>query len=62
MGKIKINEANSYLEERFKEYINKNIPDSIVKVEPRLIYLTEEQFNKANKINIKFDVLKNINS
>ncbi|WP_106829603.1 hypothetical protein [Parabacteroides pacaensis] len=58
MGKIKINEANSYLEERFKEYINNNIPDSIIKVEPRLIYLTEEQFKKASKINIKFDVLK----
>lgn len=58
MGILKINEANSYLKECLIKTVSEKAPDEKLKIEPRLLFLSKEQFDKANNINIKYDVLK----
>lgn len=58
MGILKINEANSYLKECLVKTVSEKAPDEKLKIEPRLLFLSKEQFDKANNINIKYDVLK----
>lgn len=58
MGILKINEANSYLKECLVNTVAEELPDKKLKIEPRLLFLSKEQFDKANNINIKYNVLK----
>ncbi len=58
MAKLKINEADLYLKECLINAVSENLPDKKLKIDPRLLFLSEEQFYKANHINIKYDVLK----
>lgn len=57
MGKIKINEANSYLKECLVNTVSEQLPDTKLKIEPWLLNLSKEQFDKANNINIKYKAL-----
>lgn len=58
MGTVKLNDANLYLKECLINTVSEKEPDKNLKIVPRLLFLSEEKFNKASNISIKFDVLK----
>lgn len=58
MGTVKLNDANLYLKECIINTVSEKEPDKNLKIVPRLLFLSEEKFNKASNISIKFDVLK----
>ena len=47
MGILKINEANSYLKECLVNTVAEELPDKKLKIEPRLLFLSKEQFDKG---------------
>lgn len=55
---ITINDADSYLKECLDNYVSRKTVDKKLEIEPRLLFLTKEQFDKATRINIKHNTLR----
>lgn len=47
MGTVKLNDANLYLKECLINTVSEKEPDKNLKIVPRLLFLSEEKFNKA---------------
>lgn len=54
---FKINEADAYLKDCLVNAVSEK-SDKKLKIEPRLLFLSKEQFDKAKNVKIKYNVLK----